>query len=363
MNASTDETASAIRSLRPSVLALTIGEPAGIGPDIALMAWQRRVLGRFAPFVLLGQSAILADRAAALGIDVPLQEVANPGDAAEIFAEALPVLPVGTEVGVIPGQPAASAADLVIAAIRQAVDLTLAGETAAVVTNPIAKHVLYEAGFAHPGHTEFLEALAREHGYEARSVMMLTAGSLRTVPLTIHIPLRDVPQRLSQSLIVEQARIVARDLQRWFGLEHPRIAVCGLNPHAGEHGTIGSEEMETIAPAVEALRSEGLDVKGPLSADTLFHEEARAGYDVVLGMYHDQALIPVKMLGFHEGVNCTFGLPFIRTSPDHGTAFSLAGSGRANPASLIAALSLATQMASQDARPDAAGHDKSSATA
>ncbi|WP_342642518.1 4-hydroxythreonine-4-phosphate dehydrogenase PdxA [Rhodoligotrophos ferricapiens] len=348
-NANIEEEGSRAGETQPGssrqLLALTIGEPAGIGPDIALMAWQRRELGRFLPFVLLGQLSVIADRATALGISIPLREIADPSEALDIFPNALPVLPVAAEIAVIPGEPSPSASALVIEAIRKAVDLTLAGETTAVVTNPIAKHVLYEAGFTHPGHTEFLETLAREHGHHARSVMMLTAAGLRTVPVTIHIPLKDVPTRLSQQLIIEQARIVARDLTRWFGLAGPRIAICGLNPHAGEQGTLGREDEEIIAPAVNALRSEGFEVTGPLPADTLFHEEARQSYDVVLGMYHDQALIPVKMLGFHEGVNCTLGLPFIRTSPDHGTAFALAGTGRANPSSLVAALALASQMA------------------
>ena len=329
------------------VIALTIGEPAGIGPDIALAAWQRRRPDRHLPFVLLGQVVLLEDRARALGLSIPMAEISRIEEGAEVFEHQLPVLPVGEPQPVIAGQPSPATAPLVIEAITRAVDLTLAGAAAAVVTNPIAKHVLYEAGFTHPGHTEFLEMLARKRGLPAHAVMMLTAPGLRTVPLTIHIPLKAVPQKLTHDLIVEQARVVADDLKRYFGLASPRLAFCGLNPHAGENGTIGLEEREIIVPAIETLRAEGYVAVGPLPADTMFHDEARASYDVAFGMYHDQALIPVKMLGFHDGVNCTLGLPFIRTSPDHGTAFSLAGTGRANPSSLIAALNLASQMAAQ----------------
>lgn len=332
------------RQGRKDVLALTMGEPSGIGPDITLMAWLHRGMGRHLPFVLLGQEEVLADRAKALGLDVPVARVASPGEALDAYENYLPVLALGEPAVVIAGQPSSACASIVIEAITRAVDLTVSGAAAAVVTNPIAKHVLYEAGFSHPGHTEYLEMLAHKRGLTARAVMMLTASDLRTVPLTIHIPLKDVAQRLSHDLIVEQVRVVAADLRRYFAIDNPRLAFCGLNPHAGENGTIGIEEQQIIQPAIETLRGEGFDAIGPLPADTMFHDEARRAYDVAFGMYHDQALIPVKMLGFHDGVNCTLGLPFIRTSPDHGTAFSLAGTGRANPSSLIAALALASQM-------------------
>jgi 4-hydroxythreonine-4-phosphate dehydrogenase len=216
-----------------------------------------------------------------------------------------------------------------------------------VCTNPIGKATLYDAGFAFQGHTDFLADLARKRGHEAEPVMMLVANDLRTVPVTVHIALKDVPSRLTSDAIVSQARIVARDLKHRFGIARPRLAVTGLNPHAGEGGAMGREEETIVAPAIETLRNEGFDVVGPLSADTAFHDEARAGYDAIVCMYHDQALIPVKTLDFHGGVNVTLGLPFVRTSPDHGTALSLAGTGKANPKSLIAALELAHTMAAR----------------
>lgn len=324
-------------------LALSIGEPSGIGPDIALAAWvtRRTVLP---PFLLIGDPACLAARARLLGLDVPLVETDAAG-AARHFAAAMPVEPLDMAATARAGQPDASSAPVAIAAIRRAVELTLAGRTHAVVTNPIAKSVLTAVGFPHPGHTEFLAALAQEAcGQPLRPVMMIWSEKTAVVPVTIHIPLAEVPKRLTTRLIVETARITAADLMRRFAIAHPRLAIAGLNPHAGEGGTLGREDEDIVRPAVEALCAEGLDARGPLPADTLFHAAARADYDVVLGMYHDQVLAPAKALAFEEGVNITLGLPFVRTSPDHGTAFSLAGTGKANPSSLIAALKLAARL-------------------
>jgi 4-hydroxythreonine-4-phosphate dehydrogenase len=328
-------------------LALTLGEPAGIGPDIALAAWQRRAALALPPFYLLADPAFLATRARALGLDVPLA-VGEPRDAAAVFAAALPVVDIGVATTAMPGRPDASSAPTAIAAIRRAVDDVLGGAAHAIVTNPVAKSVLYHGGFTDPGHTEFLARLARAAtGEPAQPVMMLWAPELAVVPVTIHIPLRDVPERLTRELIVTTGRIVARDLIGKFGIAKPRLALAGLNPHAGEEGSLGAEDRTIVAPAVAELRAEGIDARGPLPADTMFHAAARATYDAALCMYHDQALIPIKTLAFDRAVNLTLGLPFVRTSPDHGTAFDIAGTGRADPSSLIAALKLAARLAAR----------------
>lgn len=324
-------------------LALTVGEPAGIGPDIAIAAWLRRADDRIPPFYLIGDIDFMRGRADVLGADVTF-EATIPDQAAAVFPGALPVVPTGHRITARAGHPDASSAPAAIAAIRRAVADVEAGHAAAVVTNPIAKSVLYRAGFSHPGHTEFLAELARRDGITPLPVMMLWSPTLAVVPVTIHVPLHKAIDMLSTELIVATCRVLATDLKRRFGLANPRIALAGLNPHAGEDGTIGSEDRAIIAPAVEILRREGLDIRGPLPADTMFHEAARRTYDCAVGMYHDQALIPLKTLAFDDGVNVTLGLPFIRTSPDHGTAFDIAGSGRANPSSLIAALKLAARM-------------------
>jgi 4-hydroxythreonine-4-phosphate dehydrogenase len=249
-----------------------------------------------------------------------------------------------------PGHPDASSAPAAIAAIRRAVDDVMAGRAAAVVTNPIAKNVLYRSGFAEPGHTEFLAKLAEERtGKAVHPVMMLWAPELAVVPVTIHLPLREVTSVLTTELVIETGRIVARDMRQRFQIARPRLVVAGLNPHAGEQGALGSEDDAIVAPAVTALRAEGIDARGPLPADTMFHEAARRTYDAALCMYHDQALIPVKTLAFDHAVNVTLGLPFVRTSPDHGTAFDIAGTGRADPSSLVAAIKLAARL-SQRAR-------------
>jgi 4-hydroxythreonine-4-phosphate dehydrogenase len=330
-------------------LALTLGEPAGIGPDLTLAVWRRRVELDLPPFYLVGETDFLRSRARVLGLDVPLVVVA-PEEAPAAFQRALPVAPLGMAVTAAPGKPDASSAPAAIASIRRAVADVLAGRAAAVVTNPVAKNVLYRSGFAEPGHTEFLAKLAAEAtGKPVHPVMMLWSAELAVVPVTIHLPLRDVVSRLTTELIVETGRIVARDLSTRFGIARPRIAVAGLNPHAGEEGALGEEDATIVAPAVAHLRAEGIDAIGPLPADTLFHERARAGYDVALCMYHDQALIPIKTLAFDRAVNVTLGLPFVRTSPDHGTAFDIAGTGRADPSSLVAALALAARLSAHTA--------------
>ncbi|KIZ47570.1 MULTISPECIES: 4-hydroxythreonine-4-phosphate dehydrogenase PdxA [Rhodopseudomonas] len=325
-------------------LALTLGDPAGIGADIALAAWLRRNELSLPPFYLLGDRAFLAQRANALGLDIACAEVL-PEQAADCFADALPVVSTGVGVTAKPGAPDDSSAPAAIASIRQAVADVTAGRASAVVTNPIAKSVLYKAGFAFPGHTEFLAALAGGDGPAPQPVMMLWSAPLAVVPVTIHVSLRDAIAQLSTKLIVATARIVVAALRDRFGIARPRLAISGLNPHAGEDGALGSEDRAIVAPAVEILRAEGIDARGPLPADTMFHAAARARYDCAICMYHDQALIPIKTIAFDDGVNVTLGLPFIRTSPDHGTAFDIAGSGRANPSSLIAALRLAARMA------------------
>ena len=338
------------KPLVPKPLALTLGEPAGIGPDITIAAWLRRTELNLPPFYLLGDRAFVARRAKALGAALPLAEVAAE-EVADAFAKALPVVATGQIPTTEPGRPDESSAPAALASIRQAVADVRSGRAAAIVTNPIAKNVLYRAGFTHPGHTEFLAELAASGGKIPQPVMMLWSPHLAVVPVTIHLALRDAIALLSTDLIVSTGRIVASEMKEPFGLVRPRLAVTGLNPHAGEDGTLGTEDKTMIARAVEALRADGVDARGPLPADTLFHEAARKTYDCALCMYHDQALIPIKTLAFDEAVNVTLGLPFIRTSPDHGTAFDIAGTGRANPASLIAALQLAARMASAPAQP------------
>lgn len=333
-----------------SALALSMGDPAGIGPDIALDAWLRRASDDIPAFLVIGDPAALADRARHLGLAVAIAE-ATPETAAAVFADALPVLPVRCAAPVVAGVPSSENAGAVIEAIRLAVDFTLSGRTAAVVTCPIAKSVLYSAGFGFPGHTEYLADLASAHeGRPLTPVMLLAGPDLKVAPVTIHIPLSAVPATLTAAMIVEAGRILAGDLAGRFGIARPRIAVSGLNPHAGENGALGREDDAVVAPAIATLRAEGIDARGPLPADTMFHAEARATYDAALCMYHDQALIPAKTLAFHDSVNVTLGLPFIRTSPDHGTAFAIAGKGVARSDSLIAALKLARRMAEAEAR-------------
>lgn len=325
-------------------LALTMGEPAGIGGEIALACWKNLMekagpaLDR--PFFLIDDADRLSALTHGLGWDVPLAVIDHPEQAGDVFPSALPVLHRPLATPSRPGTPDGRNAAAVIASIQEAVSLTQAGRAAAVVTNPIHKGVLYDAGFAFPGHTEFLAALA---GVK-RVVMLLASPQLRVVPVTIHLSLQEAIAHLTVEEIVETGLITAAALRRDFKIANPRLAVAGLNPHAGEGGAMGRQDLDIVAPAVEELRRQGVDAFGPLPADTMFHARARAAYDVALGMYHDQALIPIKTLDFDGGVNVTLGLPFIRTSPDHGTAFDLAGTGKARPDSLMAALRLAAQM-------------------
>lgn len=331
-------------------LLLTQGDPAGIGPELTLQAWLRRDQERLPPFAVLADPAHLERVAKAQGWTVPIVSV-NVSQASSAFSQALPVIPLNAVVSARPGKPDPAWAPSVIESIETAIHLVRSGAASAVVTNPIAKHVLYNAGFRHPGHTEFLAALAGQDGNTYHPVMMLWSEELAVVPVTVHIPLSAVPATLATELIVLTGRIVARELKERFGLAHPRLALAGLNPHAGENGAMGTEDQAIIAPAIAALRAEGIDVSGPLPADTMFHARARKSYDAALAMYHDQALIPIKTIAFDEAVNVTLGLPFVRTSPDHGTAFDIAGKGIARPASLIAAIKLAARLGAGAKKP------------
>lgn len=328
-------------------LALTMGDPAGIGIEIALKAWQQRDHFRIPPFALFADPEAVAARAEALRLNAPIETVESLASTIDAFRRALPIRHVPLAARALAGQPDARNARAVILSIEDALDTVVRGEASAIVTNPIAKAVLYGAGFKHAGHTEFLAALAEVHrpGRHYHPVMMLASDELKVVPLTVHIPLAEVARSITKISIQQTARILNDALRQDFGCATPRIAVAGLNPHAGESGALGREEEDIIIPALGELRAEGIEVTGPHSADTLFHAEARGHYDAVLAMYHDQALIPLKTLAFDRGVNVTLGLPFVRTSPDHGTAFDIAASGTARPDSLIAALRLADELA------------------
>ena len=325
-----------------------MGEPAGIGGDITLKAWLRRA-DRLPPFFVIDDADRLGRLAAHLSLDVPIRTIAAPAEATPAFFGALPVLHRPLARPPQPGLPDAANAAAVKASIEEAVALARAGRVAAVVTNPLHKRVMYAAGFAFPGHTEFLAALSGG----GRPVMMLACPGLRVVPVTVHMALADAVRGLRRADIVACGTTTAAALRRDFGIVAPRLAVAALNPHAGEGGSMGREEIDIIAPAVADLKAAGIAAFGPAPADTLFHDRARAGYDAALCMYHDQALIPLKTVDFDGGVNVTLGLPFVRTSPDHGTALDIAGSGRASETSLLAALRLAAEMA---ARRRAAGH-------
>lgn len=323
-------------------LALTLGEPAGVGPEIIVKAWDALRHEPDAAFVVIGDARLLTG--------APTARIEDPAEAGRRFSEALPVLHRPTPDTVIPGRPQAANAGVVADWIEQAVNLALSGEVSGVVTAPIAKAPLYAAGFRFPGHTEFIAELTADTPYPGTRgpVMMLTARDLRACLVTIHAPLDEVPELVTDARIRRTARVVHECLKRDFSIARPRLAMAALNPHAGESGALGLQEIEILQPAAEALRAEGIDITDPLPADTLFHDEARASYDAAICMYHDQALIPVKTLDFWGGVNATLGLPIIRTSPDHGTGFDIAGKGIARADSLIAAVRLAARMA--DAR-------------
>ncbi|MDO9248941.1 MAG: 4-hydroxythreonine-4-phosphate dehydrogenase PdxA [Phenylobacterium sp.] len=334
--------------MKTGPLALTLGDPAGIGPEIIVKAWtQLRQTGP--AFLVVGDSQSLAS-ASGSGATI-VRSVISPDEAAKVFPDAIPVLDIPLRAPVVSGQPTSAAAKSVIQWIETAVGLALSGQVSGVVTAPIAKAPLYEAGFAFPGHTEFLGELTQATRFDgARGpIMMLAVPGLRTTLVTVHEPLSQVAAALSIEKVVNAGLVTAQALRRDFGVEAPRLAVAGLNPHAGESGTIGREEHEIIAPAIRALRDLGVDATGPVPADSLFPEEMRARYDAALCMYHDQALIPVKMLDFWGGVNVTLGLPIVRTSPDHGTAFDIAGRGLARADSLVAAIRMADEIATRRA--------------
>ncbi|KRA51511.1 4-hydroxythreonine-4-phosphate dehydrogenase PdxA [Devosia sp. Root635] len=324
-------------------LAISMGEPAGVGPDIILALHARRAELDLPPICVFGHPEFLRQRAERLGLAIDIA-VAGPDGANDAFGSALPVVAVDGLMPDHPGQISPVSGGAVIRSIEAAVEATLAGACRGLVTAPIHKGALYHAGFRHPGHTEFLAELCANGGKPHLPVMMLAHGGLRAVPVTIHVPIRDVPELLTKALIVETVRVVAHDLRHRFGIANPQIGMAGLNPHAGEGGAIGREELEIVGPAVAQLQFEGIGVEGPLPADTLFYPTHWARYDAVVAMYHDQALIPIKTVAFEEAVNVTLGLPIVRTSPDHGTALDLAGTGRASPASFLAAIRVADAM-------------------
>jgi len=327
-----------------------MGDPAGIGGELTLAAWARlRAAGP--AFVALDDPARLAALAARLGWDVPVAPVSGPEEAAAVFPDRLPVMTVRLPAPATPGRPDPANAPAVLGSIERAVALARAGRAGGVVTNPISKATLYRTGFAFPGHTEFLGALT---GTAEPPIMLLASPMLRVVPVTIHVSLRRALDTLTTAEILRTGLALDRGLRDAFGIPRPRIAVAGLNPHAGEEGAMGDEEPRLVAPAVEALRAAGVDAFGPLPPDTMFTARARAGYDAALCLYHDQALIPIKTLDVDGGVNVTLGLPIVRTSPDHGTAFGIAGQGIADPGSLIAALRLAADMAARRAATEPA---------
>lgn len=319
-------------------LAITMGEPAGVSGELTLKAWSLRKEKQLPPFFAVDN----IERLQALSPDIPIKDISEPAQALDVFDKALPVLnidlPEKPQLGVL--NPTNGKA--VLASIRKAVEFSLNGQAAGLVTNPIHKAVLYDIGFKHPGHTEFVADLC---GKGETPIMMLAAKSLRVVPLTVHIALKDVPAAVTQDLICEKVGIMNQSLKDDFSIDTPRIAMAGLNPHAGEDGKMGDEDQEVIVPALDKLRGQGVDVTGPHPADTLFHAEAREKYDIALGMYHDQALIPLKTLDFHGGVNVTLGLSVVRTSPDHGTALDIAGQGIARADSFINAILMAEEIA------------------
>lgn len=328
-------------------IAVSLGDPAGVGPELIVQAWLRRQHELLPPFFAVGGAGILAAAAKQLGHSLPLALIADPVEASSVFGRALPVLPC-VDGAYAPGEPDRDGARLALASLTEAARLTVADEALALVTAPIAKARLAEVGFAFPGQTEFVAAACEVPTWEA--VMMLAGPQLRTVPLTVHVPLSQVPQRLTAALIERRGWTVALALTRDFGIARPRLAVAALNPHAGENGLMGDEEERIIAPAIAALREAGIDATGPHPADALFAPRARETYDAALCMYHDQALIPLKALDFDSGVNVTLGLPVVRTSPDHGTAFAIAGTGHAHSGATIAAIRMAGECAGRRLR-------------
>ena len=327
-------------------IAITMGDPAGVGLQITAMAWRHRAALALPSFVVYADLDAVRAHIANLDVAIPILEIQAPSQAMDVFQQALPICPIPLSAPLQIGRSNPQHACAVIRSIETAVEDVMQERAAAVVTNPISKASLTAAGFPHPGHTEFLGALARRARADGKTamladekpIMMLVCDTLRVVPLTVHIPLADVARAVSGERIVATVRTVAQALVRDFALESPRIVIAGLNPHAGEQATLGLEERDIIGPALEQLRTEGLNVRGPLPADTLFHDNARKTYDVAICMYHDQALIPIKTLAFDRGVNITLGLPFVRTSPDHGTALDIVGSDQVSATSLIESL-------------------------
>lgn len=332
--------------MKTGPLALSLGDPAGIGPEIVVKAWRALRLEQTPFFVVGDAQALRSAPTASAGI---VRTISSPDEVAAAFPDAIPVLDLPLKAPVVAGQPTSAAAGAIIQWIETAVGLALSGTVSGVVTAPIAKAPLYAAGFKFPGHTEFLGELTSAATYDgARGpIMMLTAGDLRATLVTVHTPLAKVSETLTIEAVVNAGLVTAQAMRRDFGIASPRIAVAGLNPHAGESATIGQEEKRIVEPAVRALKDLGVDAKGPYPADTMFPAEVRATYDAAVCLYHDQALIPVKMLDFWGGVNVTLGLPIVRTSPDHGTAFDIAGRGIARPDSLIAAIRLAAEIAAR----------------
>ncbi len=332
--------------IRP--IAIAMGDSAGVGPEITAKAWAARELHSLAPFFAVGDPSAVGKV-----WDGPVVRINDPAEARPAFQNALPILSIGEAGEVVPGAPNVDSAHAALQSLELAVGLARSGAAAALVTGPVSKAQLYHIGFPHPGQTEFV---AERCGVaDDNTVMMLAGPTLRVVPITVHVALAEVPRLISRELIVAKARVTARGLFRNFGIEKPRLAFAGLNPHAGESGAIGREEIDILAPAIAQLRDEGIDAVGPFSADTMFHARARAGYDAALCLYHDQALIPIKTLHFDDGVNTTLGLPIVRTSPDHGTAFGIAGKDEANPGAMIAAIRMAAMQAEQRAELAAAG--------
>ena len=322
--------------LPPSPLAVSLGDPAGIGPEVVAKCWDNRSAFDLPPFVAIGDP-----RSIAAVWDGPIEIIEDPREADSAFDVGLPLLQLASAQADIPGHPSVAGAHCSLDSLELAVGLARSGSASAVVTGPVGKEQLYGIGFSHPGQTEFV---AERCGISSANVAMMLAGpTLRTVPVTTHLPFAQVPERLSAALIESRGRTTLRGLQRHFGIAEPRLAISGLNPHAGEGGMLGREEIELIEPAIAALRAEGWRVTGPHPADTMFHETARAKYDAALCMYHDQALIPLKALHFNDGVNITLGLPIVRTAPDHGTAFDIAGQDSADPRPMAAAIRMAAE--------------------
>jgi 4-hydroxythreonine-4-phosphate dehydrogenase len=322
----------------PAPLAIALGDPAGIGPEIVAKAWTRRREAGLAPFFAVGD--VRAIRAIWNG---PVAPITDPSHAAACFEDALPLVQLDDGGEIVPGVPNTPGARCSLDALELAAGLARSGAAGGLVTAPVSKAQLYGIGFEYAGQTEFI---AERCGMAADNVVMMLAGpSLRTVPVTTHVAIKDVPGLLSVDLIAAKVRTTHRALQRDFGIADPRIVIAGLNPHAGEQGALGMEEIEIVIPAIELLAAEGILVRGPMAADTMFHDRARAEYDAAMCLYHDQALIPLKTLHFDEGVNISLGLPIVRTAPDHGTAFGIAGSDSANPGAMIAAIALAARCA------------------